>query len=504
MSESSVTKFSVTLAAKALEMSFEVWDKDHLSIMSAWRVKINCLNRDARSEEALQECNVALEYLQSQNISDSISQDQVKEEYGSILIWKSHAFHCLRRWVEEEETLRQLLVGEHAPTQVLALVVIRHKLAYCLITQGTVSKMAEAKAISAELLAWAESMEVRLTIDDKSLHLNMLRLNASILEGENRLLGNKDWAQIEESSQTFLYTYETSLEFFGINHLCTWINADDVIHSLTNVGRLDQATLFLEQFLKLVTTSQSRLEGQFLHVFNDIWSVSLSLIDDLSQKGRRYDIRKLSHLWNLLNETTRALGGDPKEIVEDTNVMNELGKLHFYQGRFTESEKVFRALLGKGIDLSTVSDRLEDFVRYILMVVIALQPGRLQEAYKYRAEHEAEIVRMEATYGHLTTCMEPFEQDRLTYLEAQSRLAAGNLFVGDAWWEQHERAMTRTEWRYGFLDIPERKPQEQETTSAQDQGSPITASKTGQKGKSRAFFARAVFRRKQDHVGRRA
>ena len=492
-----ITRLSVTLATKALDMTSVVWDKGHPSVLFVRHVKIQCLNRDARCEEALLECNTALEYLNSPSILDGASQDQLKDVYEMVMSEKTYAYNNSGKWAQTEEFFRQQLASEHAPKQGLALVVMRHNLANSLKSQNDASKIVEAKAINAELLAWAESAEGK-PIMDKSLYLKLLNLKAHILRYENRLPGSKGKPQTEKCSQIYLRVYETSLEFLGPDDLDTWKAANNVTSSLTEEGQLEQAMLILERFLGVVATSRARLEGQFLVTFTLTWYNTINLIYELNRKRRQYDISKLDQLWNILNETTRALSGDPEEIMKDTGILNLLGVTHLHQGRFAEGEQTFRVLLSNNMGSLSVASGLDYISLYNLMLAIAWQPGRLEEAYEYRAEHEADIIRAEAIYGHLTTRMERFDQDRLAYAEAQSRLAAGDLFLGDDWWTEHEEAMARAERMYGFLNVPERKPPETETTSTEDQGTPVVVSKNDRKGKSRAFSRVAVFRRKKD------
>ena len=492
-----ITKFSVTLATKALNMASVVWDKGHPSVLFVRYVKIQCLNHDARCEEALLECNAALEYLNPPSILDETSQDQLKDLYDAILSEKTYAFNCSGKWAQTEEFFRQQLASEHAPKQGLELVVMRHNLANSLKSQNDASKLAEAKAINTELLAWAESAEGK-PIMEKSLYLKLLNLKTHILGCENRLPGSKSKSQIEKCSQIYLRVYEMSLELLGPDDLDTWKAANNVTLSLIEEGQLEQAMLILERFLGFAAASQARLEGQFLVTFTLTWRRTIHLSHELAKKSRRYGISKLDRLWIILNETTRALSGDPEEIMKDTSIMNILGVINLHQGRFAEGEQIFRTLLSNSMDSLSVASGLEHILLYNLMLAIAWQPGRLEEAYEYRAEHETDLVQAEAIYGHLTTRMERFDQDRLAYAEAQSRLAAGDLFVGDDWWNEHEETMARAERMYGFLDVPERKPQETETTSTQDQGTPIMASKIDRKGKSRVFSGVAVFRRRKD------
>ena len=288
------------------------------------------------------------------------------------------------------------------------------------------------------------------------------------------------------------------MELLGPNDLDTWKAANNVISSLTGEGQLEQATPISERFLGFVAASKVRLEGQFLVTFIHSWYITINLIHELAQKSRRYGISKSDQVWIILNDTTRAFGSDPEEIMKDTGIMNLLGVINLHQGRFVEGEQIFRVLLSNNTDSLVVASGSEHISLYNLMLAIAWQPGRLEEAYEYRAEHETDIARAEAIHGDLTTRMERFDQNRVAYAEAQSRLAAGNLFLGDDWWNEHKDSMARAECRYGFLNVPERKVQEIETPSTPDQGTPIAASKTDRKGKSRAFSGVAVFRRKED------
>ena len=184
-----ITRLSVNLATKALDMASVVWDKGHPSVLFVRHTKIQCLNLDARCEEALLECNTALEYLNSPSILDGTSQDQLKYAYEAVLGEKTYAFNNSGKWAQAKEFFRQQLASEHAPKQGLTLVVMRHNLANSLKNQIDASKMVEAKAINAELLAWAESAEGR-PIMDKPLYLKFLNLKMHTLRYESRLPGS--------------------------------------------------------------------------------------------------------------------------------------------------------------------------------------------------------------------------------------------------------------------------------------------------------------------------
>ena len=135
------------------------------------------------------------------------------------------------------------------------------------------------------------------------------------------------------------------------------------------------------------------------------------------------------------------LPGNSRRIIYDFLVQNNVAdciirygspaSVNYYavaliqNGSFGHAEEILKGAFSKlsapGKELATIFEE----EHYIMMLAVALQPGRQAEAYNYREQHVDIIAGAEAKYADLSTRLRLDEKNLTTYEEAKTKIKNG-------------------------------------------------------------------------------
>jgi hypothetical protein len=121
-------------------------------------------------------------------------------------------------------------------------------------------------------------------------------------------------------------------------------------------------------------------------------------------------------------------------------------------GRFADAERLHRHALEIHQRAEFKMDGLEEIVRYNIMIAIARQPSRLEEAFQYRRQHLPLIAKAEAKFGDLESRIQALRVERELYDDAKAQVARGSLKQDSEWYLQHRAELWSAQLRWGWLD----------------------------------------------------
>ncbi len=453
------------VAMKALEMAPNVFDVNEASIHYIRRYAINSLVANAQYAEAEKECRVALKTLDSPEFQSHHNKASLLMERHTVLTHQIGALRGVQKYAEAENSyiaieriwteLRNMVSSEgeeidlarDRATQV-------HNLANVIQSQGRID---EARRLIEESLKIIDS--IRNTNGSKEIasmdrtYTTMMNLKAQIML---QSLQKTDLSfeiadkQRYEAQNIFMSSFRKCFDLFGVTDIDTWKAANFCVGIMFDRKQYNEAMDILLKMGLAAKTADMAIEGQkletFAITFHDVISLG-SILRIIYNANMRTKAAMITQVYEYLVETKAA-----ESIVKYTAPvqLNNYAVSLIQKGCFRHAERVLKELLPKN---STDTFIVE---YYNLMLAISRQPGRQGEAYRFREQHIDKIASAEATYGDLTTRLRRDEEDLTTYEEAKTKIENGQLAFGDAWWTEHEEALSRAEFRYEILfdDVP--------------------------------------------------
>lgn len=453
------------VAMKALEMAPNVFDVNEASIHYIRRYAINSLVANAQYAEAEKECRVALKTLDSPEFQSHHNKASLLMERHTVLTHQIGALRGVQKYAEAENSyiaieriwteLRNMVSSEgeeidlarDRATQV-------HNLANVIQSQGRID---EARRLIEESLKIIDS--IRNTNGSKEIasmdrtYTTMMNLKAQIMLQslqETDLSFEIADKQRYEAQNIFMSSFQKCFDLFGVTDIDTWKAANFCVGIMFDRKQYNEAMDILLKMGLAAKTADMAIEGQkletFAITFHDVISLG-SILRIIYNANMRTKAAMITQVYEYLVETKAA-----ESIVKYTAPvqLNNYAVSLIQKGCFRHAERVLKELLPKN---STDTFIVE---YYNLMLAISRQPGRQGEAYRFREQHIDKIASAEATYGDLTTRLRRDEEDLTTYEEAKTKIENGQLAFGDAWWTEHEEALSRAEFRYEILfdDVP--------------------------------------------------
>lgn len=456
------TEISVSLASQALEFCLAMPECDEQFMFEVRKVNLHCLSEDAQYDKADKEAVRLLCQLDSEFYKLTLTEEKVQIERLVLFDFRDHLCTALGRYEEAEKIQREAIVMMSRSPLAKQLgyhIQSKHNLANCLWKQG---RNSEAKAINDEVLEAAESDDGKRMVS-KTNYLAMLNLKAHLISSEVNRGDPK--ARTSESASLALPIYQRvfaeSMTALGINNIDTWKAANNVLKELISEKRYIDAAKLLQVLLEATSKENILIQGKFRVTFEITCRNAVFVLASLPIKRTKNPLEPdPSSIKTLLYEAMKTAQLDEMDPFKYPDHTNTYGVFAQKQGNFEYAEQLHRLALDQTMAYpERSSEDIVDLIHYNIMMAIARQPGRLDETYLFRQQHMERILRVEAIHGDLTTRLQKIKLDREIHDETARRLAAREIRFGDAWCEEHEEVLARTELLYGLLEEPQDEAQ---------------------------------------------
>ena len=198
--------------------------------------------------------------------------------------------------------------------------------------------------------------------------------------------------------------------------------------------------------LELALNSEVVIQGQFLETFSGFANAALIAMTEVA--AGESPSANVERLYSLLERFLLEQNLSINDLDITASTHTSLGVILQRSGEYEMAEGYLRVAL-RASDLPTAG--LKGLLHYNLMLAIAQQPGRLAEAFAYKADHQHLLTEEESVCGSLEQRIEMWDTERQLYDCAKDRLLAGDLDWQSDWCVAHKEELIRAQRRWGWL-----------------------------------------------------
>ena len=182
-------------------------------------------------------------------------------------------------------------------------------------------------------------------------------------------------------------------------------------------------------------------------------------VQELFQYTRSLDVfrraRVRNHvdkLFTSLAQILKRFGLELLDIIAEPTLMNTAAVALITTGDPAGGETLcYRALSLDPERLYLCDKDTWDLLHYNIMISLARQLGKVEEALEFRNKNHEEVEEPEKLYGTLETRLAGFEKENRLYETAKAMRDEGKLKYQDTWWNEHASEIVKAELFHGLL-----------------------------------------------------
>jgi hypothetical protein len=265
----------------------------------------------------------------------------------------------------------------------------------------------------------------------------------------------------EEQQKTYksaielkLWSLHESLALGTAANRDAWVAANNVSSTAQLMGHPDVGLNALDKVITgtLNPVTLETIEDRFLetmgYTVQELFQYTMSL--DVFRRAR---MRKhVDKLFTFLSRILKRFGTDLLDAIADPYLMNTTAVALINTGDPAGGETLcYRALSMDPERLYLCAKDTWDLLHYNIMISLARQPGKANEALEFRNENHEELEEQEKVYRTLETRLAGFEKENRLYETAKAMRDEGKLKYQDAWWNEHASEIAKAELFYGLL-----------------------------------------------------
>ncbi|KAK5167647.1 uncharacterized protein LTR77_007346 [Saxophila tyrrhenica] len=462
------TGMSVELARQCMDEAQHVWSGDDVNIFWCLTTKMDCLAADAGDaycDEILSDCDLVGDSILSSDLARSqLSNSGIDKVWMQLLDFRTHSLFHLGLY-EEQLFLSQLqLIRLESVTSEDFERAIRYKhdIANLLNHFG---KIDEAEMLCDSLLLELEGP--RQAEIPTYLKVSVLRGKAACLERrwymQVPLIRPTHSTHLQNAMTLSLRACQLAMTL-GVSDIIGWDAVGEGFLWLVRLNRVTEAMAIASGPLERLAQENVHAEGALFRQIENFLLVVKGTVSHplLAESSAGTYLLRLVHDASKLHEINLAQldhTADPSFFQLFVQGI-ECGEL----GRHLAAEDAHRKALQY---LDGRKSLLGLILHYNIMLAIARQPGRLEDALEYRRSHLSDIEPAEHIYGTLEACLALDEADRAVYrraIEQQHSQRGGTL----VWTDAEAAGLARAIKRYGPLEngVMPPGPSAQEPTSS--------------------------------------
>lgn len=439
------TRAAAQLSVQAVDHALRIWSPDDANVYWFRRHAARCLVSDARYTDAEAMSLGCLHMLEYQQVIFQLEKEELLKEKAWMLATHAQSLYGQDRVDELDAICRSTIqAAELAGWDKAEMYPLHHNMANNLCRQG---RFAEARVINDKLVEDLGANADQISAADASLV--GLVLNVRIKIWENLAVHCDNPSQVvtlkRKIAELYVKVYILARDRGGVYDLDFWKAANNLLGHYARANAWKLAVDIAIEVLDMALDSDVILQGQFLETF----SIFAQHIYFELHPRVRFPSPRIRKLIDSLN----TFLDDQNLSSEDLSInaafwLNTNAVRLQWCGEFSKAEDLHRTVL-ESEDLSTAN--LAGFPHYNLMLAIAQQPGRLAEAYRYRAEHLSLMVQEEEEHGTLDQRVQRWKAEREIYDEAKEKIKKEDLSWTAQWCQDHKSQLEKAQRRWGWL-----------------------------------------------------
>jgi tetratricopeptide (TPR) repeat protein len=443
------------LARRSLQQAKNSFPDGHSNILKAVLANMDALDRLERYDDLLELCDVQADPMFEHELFVSqLDRVEYDDLWLAVLVQRANALYLSKAHAESLFLLRIIVLVQSVarPQDKSTMVALKSRMAHL---HQSLGELDEAEQICDELLDAIAQPGLKLSPEARSemLRMKAICFTARWADEASAVLPTE--SEHLRRAVAFSRDAYNALMSVGLASFTAQSTAFDLFSMLWRLQKLDEAAAFANNILQHLLSEKPHMEGETLNNIKGFCSLMPILLHHLDYQTHP-GVEQVVSLPAVAEhyEMTELRSNLEQQLL--IHRMTNKGIEMQRSGQFLEAESLHRQALETAKDCGVHWIHLQ-YCHYQIMLAIASQSGRFEEAVQYRTEHLTFMAfppvlnYFESIFGTAEAHLARDRSDANIHNQAKERLKASRSRSGN-WWTEKSDILNRAEKRCGRLE----------------------------------------------------